>query len=208
MKHSFLINNRILHPINVQKYKYVPKNKDELKFIIENLFNNGETNLNCIDVSHITSMKELFLDISKKIKLQNFDVSEWDVSNVVDMESMFHNCYNFNCDISGWDVSNVTNMKMMFANCSKFNMPLNRWDVSNVENMTSMFYYCDEFNQYIGSWNISKVKYISAMFYCCSNYDQDLSFWDLKRTSKHELIFSHCPISKEHQPLIMSGYIY
>ena len=37
----------------------------------------------------------------------------WDVSNA-DMEDMFYSTGNFNYDLSDWDVSNVTNMEKMF----------------------------------------------------------------------------------------------
>ena len=38
-------------------------------------------------------------------------------------------------EISNWDVSNVTNMEYMFVHASSFNQPLNKWNVSNVTNM-------------------------------------------------------------------------
>jgi len=41
------------------------------------------------------------------------DISNWDVSNVTDMECMFRGS-NFNGDISKWNVSNVTDMHRMF----------------------------------------------------------------------------------------------
>ena len=47
----------------------------------------------------------------------NGDISQWDVSNVENMECMFDNCKSFNQDISSWDVSKVTNMSFMFKNC-------------------------------------------------------------------------------------------
>ena len=37
-------------------------------------------------------------------------ISDWDVSNVTNMELLFLNRDSFNDNISGWDVSNVTNM--------------------------------------------------------------------------------------------------
>ena len=46
----------------------------------------------------------------------NGDISNWDVSNVVDMGFMFYDA-EFNGDISNWDVSNVTNMAGMFDDC-------------------------------------------------------------------------------------------
>ena len=48
----------------------------------------------------------------------------------------------FNGDISNWDVSNVTNMNTMFAWCEDFNQDISNWDVSNVKNMNSIFAYC------------------------------------------------------------------
>ena len=38
-------------------------------------------------------------------------------------------------EISNWDVSKVTNMDSMFAGATSFNQPLKNWNVSNVTNM-------------------------------------------------------------------------
>ena len=42
-------------------------------------------------------------------------------------------------DISNWDVSNVTDMNHMFEDATSFNQSLNKWNVSNVTNMAWMF---------------------------------------------------------------------
>ncbi len=42
-------------------------------------------------------------------------------------------------EISNWDVSNVTDMEAMFKNKQSFNQPLNDWNVSNVTRMYNMF---------------------------------------------------------------------
>ena len=49
-------------------------------------------------------------------------ISEWDVSKVTDMSSLFAGLRYFNEDISDWDVSNVTNMSDMFYIAEKFIM--------------------------------------------------------------------------------------
>ena len=36
-------------------------------------------------------------------------------------------------DISQWDVSSVTNMSSLFGDATSFNQPLNNWNVSNVD---------------------------------------------------------------------------
>lgn len=48
------------------------------------------------------------------------------------MRQMFSYLSSFNSDISDWDVSNVTNMDMMFQYAYSFNSDLSDWDVSKV----------------------------------------------------------------------------
>ena len=50
-------------------------------------------------------------------------------------------------EISNWDVSKVTSMRSMFAHARSFNQPLNKWNVSNVFDMVSMFQNATSFNQ-------------------------------------------------------------
>ena len=121
--------------------KVQPKNKAQLKSLIDHAFNHNIYDLNFIDTSKITDMSKLFININ-----HNFDVTKWDVSNVTNMLAMFYCCYDFNCDLSNWDVSNVTNMAGMFVGCENFNCDLSYWDVSNVTDMTCMFSGCKNFN--------------------------------------------------------------
>ena len=67
--------------------KVQPKNKAQLKSLIEYAFNHNIYDLNFIDTSEITDMSNLFEDIR-----HNFDVSSWDVSNVTNMSAMFFFC--------------------------------------------------------------------------------------------------------------------
>ena len=75
------------------------------------------------------------------------DISNWDVSNVTDMEGMFHKATSFNQPLNKWNVSNVEYMVAMFANANSFNQPLNNWNVSKVESMVGMFDEATSFNQ-------------------------------------------------------------
>ena len=64
------------------------------------------------------------------------DISNWDVSNVMDMKEMFHDARSFNQPLNKWNVCKVTNMAWMFAEATSFNQPLNNWNVSNVLDMS------------------------------------------------------------------------
>ena len=159
--------------------KVQPKNKAQLKSLIDHAFKHNIYDLNFIDTSEITDMSWLFEYISC-----NFNISNWDVSNVKDMTGMFYCCYDFNCDLSNWDVSNVTNTHALFCECYKFTgKGLEHWDVSNVTDMASMFYYCKNFDCDLSNWDVSNVKDMSDMFYYCKKFDCDLSCWNVSNVT-------------------------
>ena len=51
-------------------------------------------------------------------------ISNWNVSNVTNMDELFSEKYYFNENISNWDVSNVTSMYRMFFNARDFNQEI------------------------------------------------------------------------------------
>jgi hypothetical protein len=93
----------------------------------------------------------------------------WDVNKIDQIIKniwyrMFFNS-EFNGNISNWNVSNVENMESMFL-WSVFNQPLDKWNVSNVENMKEMFNR-SKFNQNISKWKINKKCITTDMFEYC-----------------------------------------
>ena len=210
---EYLIKKKINKVHN--NYKYTPKTREELIDIIEDLlYVKKETNLNCIDTSAITKMDHLF-----SVKNTNFDISEWNVSNVTTMSNMFFGCRKFDCDLSNWDVSNVKNMEGMFSHCNSFTgKGLEKWNIFNVTNMCEMFKNCVNFDCDLSMWNVSKVTsmimtfsgcenfkgkglenwdvnntiYASGMFQNCKNFDCDLSNWDVSNVTSMEAMFKGC----------------
>ena len=76
---------------------------------------------------------------------------------------MFDSNGGFNGDISQWNVSNVTNMNSMFKNALSFSH-IGDWDVSSVNNMSYMFIYNTVFDRDLSAWNVSNVFSFDGMF--------------------------------------------
>lgn len=124
--------------VSVKQYK--PKDLKELTQIIKDaVADDNEADLNFIDTSLITSMNSLFEDIDF-----DGDISNWDVSNVKDMDYMFY-------------TSNFT---------GKNSPGMNKWNVSGAKTMDSMF-EMSKFAQDISGWEIDPSCSVEAMFAHC-----------------------------------------
>ena len=107
------------------------------------------------------------------------NISNWDVSNVTDMNIAFTEATAFNEDISSWDVSAVTSMNSMFNSAKAFNnggATLN-WitgtGTANVILMSSMFQSASAFNQDISTWNVSSVTSMAQMFQLANAFNNN-----------------------------------
>ena len=68
-------------------------------------------------------------------------MSDWDVSlSHGDATRRSQSKTTFNGDISNWDVSSVVDMNYMFYSANAFNGDISNWDVSSVVTMSHMFY--------------------------------------------------------------------
>ena len=56
------------------------------------------------------------------------------------MNTVFYGTSSFNNDISNWDVSNVTTMWSLFKDATSLNGAISKWDVSNVTDMWGVFH--------------------------------------------------------------------
>ena len=172
---DFLINNRYYLQSIIYGKKQMschPTTKNELQdIIIKRIKKFGpECDLNDIDVSHIHDMSYLF-DANtyagghKIFEDFNGDISQWNMSNVKDIDFMFRYCRRFNGDIRQWDVSNVISMRGVFMSCEKFNCDISGWNTENVVYMTAMFYGCKSFNYDLSRWDVSNVRDMNCIFW-------------------------------------------
>jgi surface protein len=94
----------------------------------------------------------------------NPDTSNWNVSNVTNMNQMFRFASSANPGTTNWDVSSVTDMYFMFNAASSANPDTTNWDVSNVTNMNRTFLSASSANPDTSNWDVSNVTDMSFIF--------------------------------------------
>lgn len=180
-------------------YKYCPKDSQELKQIITDLFDDetGMCDLRDVNVSNITQFGSAFTEI--KMKVKTIDVTGWDVSNVVYFYSLFSYCPILE-EIIGLDTWEINPSKIdlyyrksmfeiMFKGCRKLKrLDLSSWNINSDHiGMKEMFMSCTELEEIKGieNWKNDvepdkKLVYLSCMFDKCPKLHADISKWKYK----------------------------
>mgnify|MGYP004647419087 CR=1 FL=1 len=131
-----------------------------------------------------------------------------DVSNAIDMNSMFYNAgfsaTSFNLNLSSWNVSKVTNMSAMFGASGFLSSTwsvgdLSSWDTSKVTNMRAMFNCAGRSSSTwnignLSSWDVSNVTNMSFMFNGAANKSTtwdigNLSSWNVSKVTNMSYMF-------------------
>ena len=147
--------------------------------------------------SQVTDMQSMFYDS----KMDNLNTTDWDVSSVTNMNSMFgvHDAINSTRqnitilpDVSLWDISSVTDISGMFLRHAS-NMPdLSQWNTSSVTKMNivfPLFDFNDQINMIdISQWNTASVTSMAGLFYQATNIP-DLSQWDTSSVTDMNSMF-------------------
>ena len=153
--------------------KYKPQTKEELKELVAD----ESIHLGDIDTTHITDMSNLF---ENSIRNDFSGIEKWNVSNVVDMSSMFDGAINFNQPLDSWDTSNVENMEYMFYGTESFNQDISSWDINEYCDTDSMFENC-----LISEKN--KPQALQENVEKSNSTKQDISSWNLKEARRNSI---------------------
>ena len=93
-----------------------------------------------------TSATESLTGMFQYSNISNTNLSDWNVSNVYEMDSMFQDAALFEgIGLDHWNISNVNNTAYMFDSATSFNANLSEWDYKNIQNMTNMFHNATSF---------------------------------------------------------------
>ena len=150
-----------------------------------------------------TTMDSLFYGCTSLTKL---DLSNWDVSNVTNMDYMFSAEFNTANhlsmklttvgDLSNWNTSKVTSMKYMFVECSSLTeLNLSNWDISNVTKLGCLFSDCKSLKTInLSNWNLKNVTMINLMFDGCTSLKtiKGISNWNTSNIETLDWVFQNC----------------
>ena len=165
---------------------------------------NGIFKIILVEKNTITNMGFMFSDdnshYDQSLIISLPDTSEWNTSNVTNMEHMFSNCslLEYLPDLSKWNTTNVTNMEGMFSNCSSLkSLPdISEWNTANVTNMNFIFWNCGLLKSFpdISKWNTTNVTEMSYMFAYCTSLKSlpDISEWNITNVKDMSWMFYNC----------------
>jgi len=176
--------------INFFLYKknYSPRTKGELVFEIQKRIKSGETDFNYIDTVYLNDISFLFKDL----EIKTINVSEWDVSNVINFDSAFLRTKLMSLDVSEWDVSSGEFFSFMFFNNQKLNFNVKKWNVSNGRNFDYMFSKTKKNILDLSNWNTYNGKNFSGMFFSNASENFGVSKWRIPMVDNAVSMFEFC----------------
>ena len=98
-------------------------------------------------------------------------------------------------DLSAFDISQVLSMESMFSDCSSLkSLIFPNIKTTQLRSMNSMFFGCSSLNSLdLSNFDTSSVTNMGKMFYQCSSLQfLDLSHFNTSQVSEMDLIFSNC----------------
>ena len=112
------------------------------------------------NTSNVTNMQAMFLFSNSTI----LDISGFDTSKVTDMSNMFRGVKATTLDVSKFNTNNVTNMSDMFSGAKVTALDVSNFDTKNVTDMSNMFSSSQIDALDISNFDTSNVIDMSSMF--------------------------------------------
>ena len=127
--------------------------------------------------------------------LKELDLSNFDTSNIEDMNSMFEGCESLKeLDLSNFDTGKVEDMSYMFNGCRALrSLDLSNFNTVKVKDMSYMFNGCGLDGIDLSSFETFNVKNFECMFSSNKNLGfLDISLFEISNDSNVDGIFSYC----------------
>ncbi len=164
-------------------------NKVKLPDNSRHLFSNLEIDIEfCtdFDVSNVTIMGSMF----ESSKIPKLNLNSWNVKNVETMDNMFAMAEIDLLEINNFNIQNVKWLDDMFIRTKIKNLNLNNWDISKIEGMKAMFSDAIIKNLNLSNWNMETIfnKNPNAFRHIFSSAQIDnlnLSNWKLMNLEKN-----------------------
>jgi hypothetical protein len=153
-------------------------------------------------------------DISFMFRDSNMNdpnISNWDVSGVTSMHSIFYNAGVFNQPLNNWKVGRVNYMYRIFNRAFAFNQNLNSWDVSGVTEFNNMFRNANAFNNGGGTnplrWNTKNARIMNEVFREAGSFNQELIDWDVSKVTNFTGMFNGATSFNNGQPYYVTNTV-
>ena len=149
-----------------------------------------EIDISNFDTSNVTNMEAMFTGMSN---LTTLNLSNFDTSKVTSMDAMFGDMSSLiRLDLSNFNTSNVTNMDTMFGGMTNLtSLSISNFDTSKVTNMYCMFNGISNLTTLdLSSFDTSKVTTMKAMFgYASSLTTLDISNFNTSKVKDMSYMF-------------------
>ena len=149
-----------------------------------------ELDLSNFDTSNVTNMQSMFSGMSN---LTTLDLSNFNTSKVTNMAAMFYTTSNLTTlNLSSFNTSQVTNMRHMFFGMSNLtSLNLSNFDTSKVKRMDFMFSYMYSLTTLnLSNFDTSQVTNMSEMFRNMYNLTSlNLSSFDTSKVTNMDRMF-------------------
>ena len=149
--------------------------------------------LSNFDFSQVINMNSMFKDCQN---LKNINFGNINTTMVEDMASLFENCKNLeSIDVSNFKTSKVRSMQGMFSNCVNLKaIDVSNFDTSNIINMHEMFSHCEILKSIdVSNFKTSYTREMMDMFgYCYALKTLDLTNLDTSKVQNIQGIIFAC----------------